>query len=60
MDNVQGAFAVPAHQKPAVADLPFMLIDDVMTAGVTLFEAAKTLQKFVAGPIYRLVIVRVN
>jgi predicted amidophosphoribosyltransferase len=37
-----------------------MLIDDVMTTGATLFEAAKTLQKSGAGPICGLVIARVN
>ena len=60
MDNVRGAFAVPAHQKPALADRPIMLIDDVMTTGATLFEAAKTLQKSGAGPICGLVIARVT
>ena len=60
MDNVRGAFAVPVHQKPAVADRPIILIDDVMTTGATLFEAAKTLQKSGAGTICGLVIARVN
>jgi predicted amidophosphoribosyltransferase len=37
-----------------------MLIDDVMTTGATLFEAAKTLQKSGAGTICGQVIARVN
>jgi predicted amidophosphoribosyltransferase len=60
IDNVRGAFAVPAHQKPALANRPIMLIDDVMTTGATLFEAAKTLQMAGAGPICGLVIARVT
>ena len=59
-DNVRGAFAVPAHQKAVLADRPIMLIDDVMTTGATLFEAAKTLQKAGAGSICGLVIARVS
>ena len=43
-----------------LAARPIMLIDDVMTTGATLFEAARTLQKSGAGPICVLVIARVN
>ena len=60
IDNVRCAFAVPANKKSLIADRPIMLIDDVMTTGATLFEAAKTLQKSGAGPICDLVIARVN
>lgn len=60
INNVRGAFVVPPAQKSSLAARPIMLIDDVMTTGATLFEAARTLQKSGAGPICVLVIARVN
>ena len=60
INNVRGAFVVPPAQKSSLAARPIMLIDDVMTTGATLFEAARTLQKSGAGPICGLVIARVN
>ena len=60
IDNVRGAFAVPPYQKSLLANHHIMLIDDVMTTGATLFEAAKTLQKAGATSISGLVIARVN
>jgi hypoxanthine phosphoribosyltransferase len=36
-----------------------LLIDDVMTTGATLYEAARTLQKVRSGPVRGLVLARV-
>ena len=36
-----------------------LLIDDVMTEGATLYEAARTLQKVRSGPVRGLVLARV-
>ena len=38
---------------------PVLLIDDVMTTGATLYEAARTLQRARGGPVRRLVLARV-
>ena len=39
--NLAGAFAVPQDQRHRIANQPVLLIDDVMTTGATLYEAAK-------------------
>ena len=38
---------------------PVLLIDDVMTKGATLYEAARTPQKVRSGPVRGLVLARV-
>jgi predicted amidophosphoribosyltransferase len=41
--NLASAFAMPQDQRQRIANRPVLLIDDVMTTGTTLYEAAKTL-----------------
>jgi len=38
-------FAGPQNQRHRITNRPVLLIDDVMTTGATLYEAARTLQK---------------
>ena len=54
--NLAGAFAVPQDQRHRIANRPVVLVDDVMTAGATLYEAARTLQKVRSGPVRGLVL----
>ena len=39
--NLAGTFAVPQDQRHRIANQPVLLIDDAMTTGATLYEAAK-------------------
>lgn len=55
--NVKNAFAVC---QPLLAGQPILLIDDVMTTGATLHEAARALKKAGAGPVAALVFARVG
>ena len=57
--NLAGAFAVPQDQRHRIANRPVLLVDDVMTTGATLYEAARTLQKVRSGPVRGLVLARV-
>ena len=57
--NLAGAFAVPQDQCHRITNRPVLLIDDVMTTGATLYEAARTLQKAGSGPVRGLVLARV-
>ena len=57
--NLAGAFAVPQDQRHRIANRPVVLVDDVMTTGATLYEAARTLQKAGSGPVRGLVLARV-
>jgi len=57
--NLAGAFAVPQNQRHRIANRPVLLIDDVMTTGATLYEAARTLHRAGSGPIRGLVLARV-
>jgi ComF family protein len=41
--NVNGAFAVPARQRPAVEDRNVLLVDDVITTGATISAATRAL-----------------
>ncbi|HET7772296.1 MAG TPA: ComF family protein [Burkholderiaceae bacterium] len=52
--NVRGAFAVQRH----VAGLHLLLVDDVMTTGATLFEAARCLRKAGAASVTALALAR--
>ncbi|KPF68786.1 hypothetical protein IP84_08330 [beta proteobacterium AAP99] len=52
--NVRGAFAVQRD----VADLHLLLVDDVMTTGATLFEAARVLRKAGAASVTALALAR--
>ena len=55
--NVKNAFAL---SRPLVAGQPVLLIDDVMTTGATLHEAARILKKAGAGQVDALVFARVG
>jgi ComF family protein len=52
--NVRGAFAVQRE----VAGLHLLLVDDVMTTGATLFEAARVLRKAGAASVTALALAR--
>jgi predicted amidophosphoribosyltransferase len=54
-----GAFAVSQDQRDRIANRPVLLIDDVMTTGATLYEAARTLHRAGSGPVRGLVLARV-
>jgi len=56
--NLAGAFAVPQDQRHRIANQPVLLIDDVMTTGATLYEAAKTLHQAGSDPFRRLALAR--
>lgn len=56
---LKGAFHLPDKLKAQIQGRPILLVDDVMTTGATLFEAARTLSKAGAGPIDALVFARV-
>ena len=57
--NLAGAFAVPQDQRHRIANQPVLLIDDAMTTGATLYEAAKTLHRAGSGPARGLVLTHV-
>ena len=52
--NIRGAFAATA----AVRGLSVLLVDDVMTSGATLFEAARTLKNAGAKTVTGLLVAR--
>ncbi|MGB1871251.1 MAG: ComF family protein [Candidatus Puniceispirillaceae bacterium] len=58
--NIAGAFAVPPDARPRLADRPVLLIDDVLTTGATLHEAARRLTAAGSGPVSALVLARVT
>jgi len=58
--NVAGAFAVPPDLVSHLGDRPVVLIDDVMTTGATLNEAAHRLTNAGSGPVSALVLARVT
>ena len=60
MRNVTGAFAVPPSARAHLQDRPVLLIDDVMTTGATLGEAARRLQAPGGGDVLALVLARVT
>jgi ComF family protein len=57
--NVQGAFRVPAEQKPQVAGRRVVLIDDVLTSGATVDTCARALLRAGAAHVDVLVFARV-
>ena len=57
--NVQGAFRVPAEQKPHVAGKRVVLIDDVLTSGATADTCARALLRAGAAHVDVLVFARV-
>lgn len=60
MRNVNGAFAVPPSARATLEDRPVLLIDDVMTTGATLGEAARRLESAGSGDVSALVLARVT
>ncbi len=58
-DNVQGAFRVPAEEKPHVTGRRLVLIDDVLTSGATVDTCARALLRAGAAHVDVLVFARV-
>lgn len=58
--NVAGAFAVPPAAITHLQGRPVLLVDDVMTTGATLTEAATRLQAAGSGAVSALVLARVT
>jgi predicted amidophosphoribosyltransferase len=57
--NLAGGVAVPQDQRHRIANRLVLLIDNVMTTGATLYEAAKTLHRAGSSPIRGLILARV-
>lgn len=58
--NVHGAFAVDPLRRSELRDAAVLLIDDVMTSGASLYEAARTLRHAGAARVCALVFARVD
>ena len=58
--NVQGAFRVPDHARPAVSGRRVLLIDDVLTTGATVSSATRALKRGGARAIDVLTFARVD
>ena len=58
--NIAGAFAVPPPALPRLDGRPVLMIDDVLTTGATLHEAARRLTDAGSGPVSALVLARVT
>jgi ComF family protein len=57
--NVQGAFRVPAEDKPEVAGRRLILVDDVLTSGATVDACARALLRGGAANVDVMVFARV-
>ena len=57
--NVAGAFNLREKAQTVIVGRPILLLDDVMTTGATLFEAADVLRRAGSGPVSGLVLARV-
>ena len=57
--NLAGAFSVPEGARGMLAGRPVLLVDDVITTGATLFEAARCLSGSGSGDVSALVLARV-
>lgn len=60
LNSIQGAFAVDPLRQQKVQGARLVLIDDVMTSGATLFEAARVLRGAGAAHITGIVIARTD
>lgn len=58
LHNVRGAFAVAAPRAHLLKNRRVVLVDDVMTTGATLYEAARTLRRAGAAAVTALVLAR--
>lgn len=58
--NIKDSFQVPTARRGAIAGRPVLLIDDVITTGATIYEAAKCLKQAGSGPVSAAVIARVS
>lgn len=60
LKNVRGAFAVPPARHHAVCERHVVLVDDVMTTGASLYDAARALRQAGARYITALVLARTD
>ena len=56
--NVKGAFQVDPLRVPSLQGRAVVLVDDVMTSGASVFEAARTLREAGAASVTALVLAR--
>lgn len=56
--NVAGSIAVSRRDRSRIEGLPILLVDDVMTSGATLAQAAEALRAAGSGPISVAVVAR--
>jgi len=56
--NLQGAFAIEPLRAPTVSGRRVMVVDDVMTSGVSLFTAARVLREAGATQVTAVVFAR--
>ena len=54
--NQAGAFVMTQDQRHLISNRPVLFTDDVMTTGITLYEAAKTPHRAGSGPVRGLVL----
>ena len=54
LENIAGAFVLKESGGEVVKKKTVFLVDDVLTSGATLFEAAKVLKKAGVGKVYGL------
>ena len=57
--NLASALAISQDQRQRIANWPVLFIDDVMTTGTSLYEAAKTRHRAGNGPVRGLILTRV-
>jgi len=57
-DNIQGAFSVRATQKQFLAHKTVILVDDIVTTGITINECAKILRQNGARDVWGLVLAK--
>lgn len=57
-ENIAGAFSLDQQQKAFIQNAQIMLVDDVLTSGATMMEAAKVLKRNGAKKVYGIALAR--